>query len=97
MPLAWDVLFVFVSHLQVNLHGHKNKNPHPAERDRDVFVEVASRVRVLQAVLAIKGAPPTTPPLPSPWLGRCFFFLLTICKQARMVTKTKNPRFNFVE
>ena len=61
MPLAWDVLFVFVSHLQVNLHGHKNKNPHPAERDRDVFVEVASRVRVLQAVLAIKGAPPTTP------------------------------------
>ena len=94
-PLAWELLFVFVAHLQVNLHGHKNKNPHPAERDRDVFVEVASRVRVLQAGLAIKGAPPTKTPHPSFWLGHGFFFLLPICKQACMVPK--KTRFNFVE
>ncbi len=91
MPLAWDVLFVFVSHLQVNLHGHKNKNPHPAERDRDVFVEVASRVRVLQAVLAIKGAPPTTPPSTKPLAWPLLFLFVDHLQASSHGHKNEKP------
>jgi hypothetical protein len=90
-PLAWELLFVFVAHLQVNLHGHKNKNPHPAERDRDVFVEVASRVRVLQAGLAIKGLHQQIPLTQAFGLAVDFSFCCPFASKLAWTQKEKPP------